>query len=165
MELYKPGFIYLPTHLDKDGNVLSEDRVENIIPLVGLNYIVGAAFLGTTPFTSWYLGLYGNDWTPTTSDTMTTLVASAGENKAYTGTARQGITFPAVSGGEITTLADPNVFEFTSTETIRGAFIATVPTWDNTTGLLISAVLFPSPKTVANGESLKVPVGFGLTSA
>jgi hypothetical protein len=95
---------------------------------------------------------------------MTTLAAGAGENKDYTGTARQAIVFPAVAAGALSTLADPNIFAFTSSETIRGAFITTSSAWDSTTGLLGSAVLFASPKIVAAGESLKVPVGFGLVS-
>lgn len=164
MEIYKAGFIYTPAHLDRDGNVLSVEEAPNIIPTVGLNYLLGAAFTGVSPFTTWYLGLFDNEWTPVAADTMTTLVGNAGENVAYTGTTRQTIVFPAVSAGALSTLADPNVFEFTSSETIRGAFISSGPTWNNTTGLLISAVIFPSPKVISSGESLRVPVGFGLVS-
>lgn len=164
MELHKLGFIYMPTHLDRNGNVLSVEEAPNIVPMAGLNYLLGAAFTGASQFTTWYLGLFDNNWNPTSIDTMATLIASAGENKDYTGTARQAITFPAVSEGALSTLDDPNVFAFTSSETIRGAFITTSPTWDGTTGLLVSAVLFPTAKTLVSGETLRVPVGFSLYS-
>lgn len=164
MEILKPGFVYQPTIIGVGGDEGPPEPVLNIIPLVGLNYMIGAAFTGVSQFSNWYLGLFDNNWTPATGDTMTTLIASAGENVAYTGTARQAIVFPAVSGGALTTSADPNVFAFTSSETIRGAFITTGSAWGGTSGLLVSAVLFTSPKTVVSGESLSVPVGFGLVS-
>lgn len=163
MELYKPGFIYGIEHIGADGKVLSAEEAHNIIPTAGLNHILGVLLKGESQFTSWYLGLYDNDYEPVASDTMSTFIASCGENVDYTGTARKLISFPAVSDGAVSTVADPNILEFTSSETIRGAFIATSPTWNATTGLLISAVRFSSPKVMASGESLKVPVGFGLS--
>lgn len=164
MELYKPGFIYGIEHIGADGKVLSAEEAHNIIPTVGLNHILGVLFKGDSQFTTWYLGLYDNNYTPLAADTLSTFIGAAGENSAYTGTARQAITFPSVAGGVLSTSDDPNVFDFTSGQTIRGAFIASSPTWDATAGMLISAVLFPSPKTIASGESLRVPVGFSLTS-
>jgi hypothetical protein len=165
MEFCKTGFIYLPTHLDRNGRALSVEEAPNIVPTVGLDYLVNAALFGDAQFTTWYLGLFNNNWSPVAGDTMTTLIASAGENQAYTGTARQAIPFPAVAAGETNTIDTPNIFEFATAQTIRGGFITTSPTWGGTTGLLISAVLFPSPKVMLAGESLKVPVGFGLQSA
>lgn len=164
MEHYKPGFLYTVEHVAADGRILSVERVHNIIPTLGLNYILGTALTGVSQFTAWYLGLYDNNYTPLAADTITSFIAGAGENEAYTGTARQTITFPAISGGTVSTDASPNTFAFTSSQTIRGAFIATTAAWGGTTGLLISAVLFPSPKTLASGETLRVPVGFGLYS-
>ena len=126
--------------------------------------MLGILLKGDTQYTSWYLGLFDNNYTPLAEDTMGTLIGACGENVDYTGTARKTITFPSVSDGAVTTVADPNVFEFTSSETIRGAFITTASAWSSTTGLLLSAVLFASPKSLSSGESLKVPVGFALTS-
>lgn len=164
MEACKAGFIYTVEHLGRGGEVLSVEQAQNIIPTAGLNYILGATLTGQTQFTAWYLGLYSNNYTPIAADTASTFIGNAGENQAYTGTERQTITFPAVSNGSVSTLSDPNIFNFTSSQTIRGAFIATTPAWGGTTGLIISALLFPSPKNVTSGESLKVPVGFTLIS-
>lgn len=161
----KVGFIYTLEHINTKGELISKESVRNIIPTVGQDYIIGAAFLGTSQFTAFYLGLYGNSYTPVAGDTMTTLIASCGEISTYDGTARQGITFPAVDDGSITTTASPNEFTFPAGETVRGAFISTTPTNGGTGGLLASAVLFPSPKVMAAGEILRVPAGFGLISS
>ena len=164
MDIYKPGFVYSIEHLDKDGAIKSVELVENIIPTVGLDYLLGAAFKGTSQFTAWYLGLFGAAHTPIAGDTMTTLLSDCAEIVSYTGTTRQDITFPAVSVGALVTTATPNVFAFASGATVRGAFITSNPTWSNTSGLLVSEILFLSPKVLAAGESLRVPLGFSLVS-
>ena len=165
MKVNKAGFIYTIEHLDKDGKIKSVERVKNLMPTIALGYMLKAALLGDTQYTSWYLGLFNNDYTPVASDTLASLLASCGENIDYTGTERQNITFPSVTGSSVSTIANPNVFEFTTTETIRGAFIATGQAWGGTTGLLLSTVKFPSPKYISAGESLRVPVGFSMVSA
>lgn len=164
MEKHKVGFIYTVELLDRHKRIVERIEVENIVPTVGLNYLVGSSLLGASQFSAWYLGLFDNNFSPGASDTMTTLIAGCGENKDYTGATRQAITFPAVSVGAVSTAADPNIFAFATAETIRGAFITTTAAWESTTGLLLSAVLFPSPKVVEAGGYLRVPVGFGLVS-
>ena len=159
MELYRPGFVFTVEHLAADGRVLSAETIHNIMPTAGLNYMLGATFKGDSQYTTWYLGLFGNSYAPVASDTMASFIANAGENKAYT-----AIGFPSVANGSLDTLADPNVFAFATAQTVAGAFITTGPTWDATTGLLVSAVQFPSAKSVGAGESLRVPVGFALAS-
>ena len=161
----KIGFIYTLEHIGADGNLISREEVENIIPTVGLDYIIGSAFKGASQFSAYYLGLYGANYVPVASDTMTTLTAACSELQSYTGTTRAAIAFPAVTSGTIVTSAAPNEFAFAAAETIRGAFISSSPTWGGVAGLLVSAVLFPSPKVMAAGDILRVPVGFSLTSA
>ena len=163
MEIQKVGFVYTVERLGPDGEVLSVQRIHNIMPTVALNYMLPSALTGGAQYSAWYLGLFGNNYQPIATDTMTTLIASCGEVKSYTGTARQTITFPAVANATLTTLVDPNVFEFAAGVTVRGAFISSAPTWDGTTGVLCSGVLFPSPETInSNGGALRVPVGFTL---
>jgi hypothetical protein len=161
----KIGFIYTLEHIDADGQLISKEEIKNIIPLVGLDYIIGSAFNGVTQFAAYYLGLFGTNYAPVAGDTMTTLIAACGELTSYDGTSRPAITFPAVSNGTIVTTAAPNEFAFAGAETIRGAFITSSPTHGGVAGLLVSAVLFPSPKVMAAGDILRVPVGFSLTSA
>ena len=163
MEIQKVGFVYTIERLGPDGKFLPSQVVHNIMPTVELNYILAAAFTGGSQYSTWYLGLYGNNYQPIATDTMITFMAACGEIKSYTGTARQSITFPAVANATLTTLASPNIFEFATGTTVRGAFISSSPTWDGTTGVFCSGVLFPSPEIInSNGGALRVPVGFTL---
>lgn len=160
----KIGFTYTLEHIGADGRLISREAVENIIPTVGLDYIIGAAFKGTSAYTTFYLALFGTNYTPLATDTMTTMKTACGELETYTGSTRPEIVFSAVTAGVISTVADPNEFAWDAGETIRGAFISSSPTRGGTAGLLVSAVLFPSPKVLSAGDILRVPVGFSLAS-
>ena len=163
MEIQKVGFVYTVERLGPDGEVLSVQRIHNIMPTVALNYMLAAAAQGGAQYATWYLGLFGNNYQPIATDTMVTFMAECGEIKSYDGTARQTITLPAVANATLTTLADPNVFEFAAGVTVRGAFISSTPAWDGTTGIILSVGLFPSPEVInANGGALRVPLGFQL---
>jgi hypothetical protein len=163
---HKVGFTYTIEHIGVDGIVKSTDSVHNLIPLLGVNYMMGAAFIGVSQYTAWYLSAFNASRTPASGDTMSTFLADCEENTDYTivGSDRPSIAFPEIIDGSLTTIADPNVLAFTGASTVRGAFITTNITRGNNAGLLISAVLFPSPKVMAAGESLKIPVGFALIS-
>jgi hypothetical protein len=57
------------------------------------------------------------------------------------------------------------VFTFTTTTTVQGGGLHSNAVKGGTTGILISAVAAPSPKTVAAGEVLQVIAGLALTSS
>ena len=162
-EKHKIGFVYTVEHYRKDGTLKSIERVHNIIPTVGIDYILNAAIAGGAQFSTWYLGLFQAAYTPLMTDTMTTILASCDEVIPTAGT-RATVAFPAVDAGIITTLDDPNIWEFTEATTVSGALLTSNPTAGNTTGLLLSAVRFSSPKVMADGEYLRVPVGITLAS-
>jgi len=165
-ERRKVGFIYTIEHIGVDGKIISSEQVHNLMPTVGVDYLLNTAFKSGSAYASWYVSLYEANRTPLAADTMTTLLADCTENTGYTttGSNRLAITFPAVSVGTLSTIASPNVFDFVGAATIRGAFITSNITRGNNSGLLMSAVLFPSPKVLAAGESLRVPVGFALVA-
>lgn len=167
MESYRPGFIYTIEHIAVDGSIKSIEKVHNLMPTPAVDYLLDTAFMGASAYSTWYLSLYINNRTPLAADTMTTFMADCGEDTVYTaiGGARPTIAFPPVASGVLTTTVSPNEFAFTSAATIRGAFVTTGVTRGGTTGLLCSAVLFPTAKVLAAGESLRVPVGFALISA
>ena len=160
----KAGWWYILEHVGRDGVVKSREKVFNLMPTPSLNYLLNAAYKSGSQYATLYLGLYDNNRTPLAADTMTELAADYGENVAYTGTERGTITLPTVAAGAVNTVASPNEFDFTSTQSVRGAFISSSPTWSGSTGLLVSAVLFPSPKALVSGETLRVPCGFAIVS-
>jgi hypothetical protein len=161
-EVNRVGFVYTLEHLKADGSIKSVEHVTNLIPTEGVNYILGSAFNGVSAYSSWYLSLYDANRTPIAGDTMTTFIADCQENTVYVGATRPTISFPAVIDGVLSTTAAPNEILFNAPSVVAGGFITTNPTRGNDAGMLISAVLFPSPKVMAAGESLRIPVGFSL---
>ena len=164
---YKVGFVYTPTQIDEDGQIISQQEMHNLMPGDMITYMLNAALRGGSQYSTYYLSLFENNYTPLATDTMTTFMAACGENTSYTttGTNRLTLTLPAPVAGSITTSASPNEFAFSGAATIRGAFITTGLTRGTDTGLLVSAALFASPFTMANLGALRVPIGFALVSA
>lgn len=162
---YKIGFEYLFQAFDREGRLKWEERLRNLIPTAGLNYIVSAAMAGGAQFSTWYLGLSETAYAPVAGETMTTIMTNAPECTTYAGGARKTLTPGAVAAGLYSNTASPAEFVFSGAATIRVGFMSTVATHASTTGLLISAVQFPSPKVMATGETLKVTAGVQLTAA
>lgn len=162
----KLGFVYEYECIGTDGKVKWRSREENLIPDVGRDYLLSAALLGGSQLSSWFIGLYENSRTNSVSDTMTTLMADAGEITAYTtsGSNRLALTPDALSGGVFSNLGNRAEFTFTSTKTVRGGFISSTSTQGSTAGLLLSLVANSSPKTVDPGEILRVTAGLSMTN-
>ena len=152
---------------DKDGNLKWTAEESNLVVNVGLQYMVGAALRGTTPVTTWYIGLYGSGASnnPAAGDT---LASHAGwtEITPYSGN-RPAATFAAA------TLANPSVvtntaskaqFSINGTAVVGGAFLCSVAT--GTSGTLFSAADFSAPgdRSVVSGDVLSVTYTFSLSA-
>jgi hypothetical protein len=151
---------------DKDGNIKWQDTFENIVTTVGKNlaldtFLAGSAYTVTGP----YMGLISSlSWSAVAaSDTMGSHAGwvEAGGVAAphYSGT-RKTCAWNAASGGS-KSLSAGLVFTFTSSGTVKGAFIvygsAATNAIDGTAGTLYSAGLFSGgDKTVANLDTLTV---------
>lgn len=165
-EKKKIGFVYTVEHIGVDGKVKSREVIENIIPTAGLNYILSAALADGEQYSSWYIGLFTANRTPLAEDTLTTLLADCQESSDYEdGTYRLEAVFPTIADGAVTTVADPTIFSFDTGATIQGGFLASNSIIGNDSGVLISAIKFSSPKVIAAGELLRVPVGIAMASS
>ena len=166
MDFIKTGFLDTVEHLAADGQVKTIEQAHNLIPTEGANYMLNTALMGGSAFTSWYMGLFEASRAPALADTLAALIADGDEVVTYTTDAgRLPITLSAASAGATSTTASPNIFVFPAAATVRGAFITSGSAFGGTTGLLLSVALFSATKTLAAGESLRVPAGFALTSA
>jgi len=165
IEPYKIGFVYLLQAYDRYGRLKWQEKLYNLIPTAGLNYIVSAAMAGGSQYSTWYIGLSETAYAPVAGETMTTIMTNAPECTAYSGGARKTLTPGAVAAGLYSNTASPAAFVFTSGATIRVGFVSTVATHSSTSGLLISAVQASSPKVMATGETLNVTAGIQLTAA
>jgi hypothetical protein len=160
------GFQYKFLHFDVNGKLIEEGPVEfNLIPTVGMEYLIGTGLRGTSGFSSWYIGLYEGNYAPQADDTMTNFPGDATEiTTAYSNGTRAALTPDDLDAGLYINTDSPAEFNFTAEKTVRGAFICSNGVKGNTTGTLLSAVLATSPKTVSAGETLKVITGLNLTS-
>jgi hypothetical protein len=159
-----PGFEYLVEVLDKDGNVVESSVEKNLIPIVGMNYIVGAitADGGTTPTGSWYIGLLEN-YTPVAASTMTNMAAQ--EITGYDEATREAWTHVYDDEYLITNTASKAEFTFSTGDTVYGAFLASSSAKSASTGYLLSAVKFSTARTLTDDGILRITASLTLASA
>lgn len=165
MDKIKAGFVYTLECVGADGKTKWVEEFHNLLPDVGRDYIMNAAMNGGSQYSTWYIGLYANQRTPVVGDTMTTLIADCGEISAYSGGARKELADDALSGGIFSNAGTPAEFTFTAQTTVRGGFISSGSVINNNSGLLLSAGLLPTAKTLEAGEILKVTIGWSMTAA
>lgn len=164
MEHATAGFVYTIETI-KDGKVVDTETVHNLIPTEGINYLINAGLKGTTPITSWYIGLYEGVYTPVAGDTAATFPGSATELTAYAEATRQALVLGTVATGAADNTASLASFTGnTNGKYARGGFVVSAPTKGAATGTLISAVQFSSPKAFDSGTILRVTAGFSISS-
>jgi hypothetical protein len=148
---------------DKDGNLKWEDKIENLVPTVGKNFVLDTVLSGSTYTAASYMGLLGGTGTIVAGDTMAShagWIEVGGTNApVYTGN-RKTNAFSAASAGS-KALSANHAFDITSSGTVKGAFVAigtgASATKDNTGGVLLSAGLFTGgDKPVGSGDTLTV---------
>jgi hypothetical protein len=159
------GFKYRVREFDPAGNLVSDTVDDNLIPTEGLNYFIETALKEGTPFPALYVGLFAGNYTPTPTDTMAAFPAAATELTAYTSATRPVVTLGTVAGGAVDNTAAVNEFTGTVNATLAyGGFVATSPTKGGTSGPLLSAVRFSTPKALDAGGRLEVTVVFASAS-
>lgn len=159
------GFEYTVRHR-RGGRVLSCERVLNLVPTEGLNYMLSAAFAGGTVITSWFIGIFTANYTPVATDTMATFPAAGVEGSAYTSATRPAwVEAPPVAGA-VTNAASVAVFVFNaSVAAVYGAFLASNSAKLATTGVLGSVAKFATPKLdLISGDDIEVTIPVTLVS-
>lgn len=155
---------------DKDGNFKWAAETPNLVVNEGLQYMAGAALVGATPITSWYIGLYGaaSSNNPAAGDTM---ASHAGwtEITLYSEATRPAAVFAAATNANpsvVTNSASVAVFSIAGSATVGGAFLTSNNTKGGTTGTLFSAADFQAPGDQATviGDVLRVTYTFSLSA-
>lgn len=159
------GFTYVVEVIHPDGSRSQREVVHNLIPEEGLNHQQSVTFKGTTQVTTWFIGLYEGNYTPVAATSAATISAAATECTSYTPAARQEFVSGAVAAGSVDNSASKALFTFTAAKTIYGGWIGSASPFGSTSGVLISAVRFASPKVLAIGDQLSVTAANILTSA
>ena len=159
------GFEYLVEVVDKHGRVRDSEVIKNLMPTEGLNHMLNTELKGGAQVSSWYMGLFSGNYTPLAGDTAATFPGSATESSAYDEATRELLVFGTVAAGAVDNSAARAEFTMNATVTIYGGFIASASAKGATSGVLLSAVKFASPKALADDEVLRVTAGFTLISA
>ena len=158
------GFVYTFETV-RDGVVIDSETIKNIVPLEGLNYILSATLLGGLQNSSYYIGIYEGNFTPTAASTAANIPAASTECTAYNETARPTWVPGAVAAGGVDNSANKAVFTMNATKTVYGAYLVSGSPKSSIIGTLLSAVKFPSPKNLAATDIFRVTAGLQLVSA
>ena len=161
-KLLMGGFFH--AELIRDGEIIDTFDFDNIVVNEGLNSALNVVFNGTTPITSWYIGLFQGNYTPVASDTAATISANSTESSAYAAGVRQTFVTVTSTAQLITNSASKASFVFTSGVTIYGAFLASTATINGVSGVLMSAARFATSRVVANGDELLLSYSFSAAS-
>lgn len=146
-----------------DGRV--ESFVEhNLLPQVAVDHIASLIRgAGATPISSWYVGIFENNYVPTNSVTAADLPGVVGESVAYSEATRPAWVDSYNGISVIDNVASKAVFTFTADKTIYGGFIVSTNTKGGNTGLLLSIARFSTPKVVPTGAEFSVSATLTLT--
>ena len=158
------GFEYTVEVLDKDGNVTDREVAHNIMPLEGIHHVLNTVLKGGAQVAQWHIGLYETAYTPTPNDTMANFPSAAVEATEYAATTRMPFTPGNLAAGSVDNSANAVEFEFTAAKLIYGGFISSSSAKGSTSGVLLSAVRFGSPKSVDSSSTLRVTAGFTMAS-
>jgi hypothetical protein len=149
----------------RDGTVIDSEVVHNLVPIEGLNHILGVEFKGVTQVLTWYLGIFEGNYTPTSADTAAAIVAGATECTAYGEATRVALVPGSIAGGAFDNVASKASFTMNATKTIYGCFLTSAPAKSATTGVLTSSVRFGTAKILNATDILQITAGMTATSA
>ena len=157
------GFTYSVETI-RNGKVVDVEEVHNVVPDEGITHILGVVLKGSSQATTWYVGVFEGNYTPSGSDTMATIPSASTESTSYAGGVRKPIVFGSIAAGSVDNLGAPTDLAFSATKIIYGGFLSSSSARGGTSGTLLSAVRFSSPKSVDSSTTLRIKVGFTLAS-
>lgn len=148
----------------RNGEVVDEFADKNLVVNEGLNKLLDVMFHADTQVSTWYLGLFEGNYTPTATLTAATVASTATETTAYDESTRPAYTEAAASSQSITNSANRATFTFNATKSIYGAFLVSSSTKSGTAGVLFAAARFASAKSVESGDELLLTYTFDASS-
>jgi hypothetical protein len=140
------------------------ETIPNLVVDEGKNYILHTALGAGTPITNWYIALFSGNVVPQASWTAATFVSAATEFTNYSETSRRPWMPGSVFSGSIDNFASKATFTVSAdNQTIRGVALISSSAKSNTTGVLLGAALFTSPKTLDTGETIDIGYSISLS--
>ena len=149
---------------DKDGNFKWQEDIYNIVPTVGLNYIIDSMFRLGLSAPSLYAGLMGATSVTAALDTMTSH-AGWTENESYSESARGLFVFSAASSGSTGSSGNMILLTINATTTVGGIFVCLGSSVKGgTDGVIMGESAFTSDKDLISGDQIFITASFTVTS-
>ncbi len=151
----------------RQGGLIGRDSSLNLCTAEGLNLLLNVMFGSASKISSWYIGLFEDDYVPLDTDTYA--VPGCTETTAYSETTRQLLQNAAAAGKLTSNTLNRAVFSMNAPKQIYGGLLVgggTAPTTKGDQaggGSLYASCRFNSSKWVESGDVLLVTVA--LTAA
>jgi hypothetical protein len=157
----KIGQYYKVECFDVNGNLKWKDGFENLVVTVGRNHYLDATLKTGVTSPLWYVGLK-NATAAVAADTMSSKVWT--ELVPYSNATRPQYITGTIGSGSVNNSGSTATFNINATATIGGAFLVNNNTKSGTTGILLGAGEFTTPRSVLSGDTLNVTVTCSITS-
>lgn len=164
-KLLPKGFQWTLEVINEDGSTAEKETEWNLIPASGLGFLIRSPFGDVPPIPNFYLGLFRGNYIPTPSTTSADIPSNMVEFVDYSEITRPEWVKALVGTATFDNLASKAEFTVTQDRTIYGAFLVSDGVKGGNSGLLLSCVRFPTPKTVTAGQTVKLSGGLTYASA
>ncbi len=152
----------------RDGKVIDEWDEHNIVVDEGLNHILDVGLSNGSQNTTWYVGIFKNNYTPVAGDVASTFAGSGVANEIVattdvSETVRETWTDGGVSAKSVDNSASPASYTAAAGLSIYGAFLISNNTIGGLTGTLFAASKFAAVRTLIATDVLNIT--YTLTAA
>lgn len=159
-ELRILGFRHELEIIDKATGLVVDREVKfNRIPQAGIDFLIQSPFGLSAPISSFYCGLYRNNYVPTAGTSAADIPSVMGELLDYSEASRPLWDRAYNAAGTLDNVNSKALFTPTADRSVHGAFIVASPTKGGNTGLLISVVRFSTAKALSSGLEVKLVSG------
>lgn len=170
-ELYLPGAKVFVGGVF--GNWVNDDIEDkqysgNIVVDQGLNHLLDVAISNGTQQSTWYVGIFKNNYSPVAGDTASDFAGAGKGNEANAEideAVRQTYVEPGVSNKAITNTASPAVFTANTSVSIWGGFLISDNVLGGTSGVLLAASRFPAVRNLINTDILNITYELQIADA
>lgn len=149
----------------RGGDLIARVAGSNIIPTEGLNHILSTVVAGGSQVLTWYMALFEGNVTPGSTMTAANFTSTATECTAYNETTRVSYQEGTPTAGVIDNAANRALFTMNATKTVYGGALLSASAKSATTGTLLAAARFATPRNVVAADELSVRYTLTLTSA
>lgn len=161
-ETLKPAGRFKIEIISKEGVVKHTEEFDNGVTTVGKNLMLDVMFHGTTAVGTWYIGFIDSSGYTAVAAADTMSSKAWNEFYTYDESTRQAWVEGAASSSSITS-SSVSTFTIAGNGTLRGIFVCSVSTKNDTTGTLWSTALFAAATAVADDDQIKITYTVNLT--